>query len=163
MPTFKVLVTLLVVPLLALAGCATDGMHRESSHQEEEHGHSHAAGTEHEHGYAPLEIPENMAVPEVEIEVIKDPAGGWNLHVVTQNFRFAPENSGGESILGEGHAHLYINGPKYARLYGQWFHIPELPPGENTIEVTLNANDHREYAVNGEPISASVTVTVAPQ
>lgn len=65
-----------------------------------------------------------------------------------------------EHYPGEGHAHLYVDGQKIARLYGKWYHIEELSPGQHEITVTLNANDHREYAVNGENISTSTIVVV---
>jgi hypothetical protein len=35
-----------------------------------------------------------------------------------------------------------------------------LDPGEHEIAVTLNANDHADYLVGGEPVRAVATVTV---
>ena len=34
------------------------------------------------------------------------------------------------------------------------------PKGEVTVEVTLNANDHRPLAVNGTPITAREVLTI---
>ena len=117
---------------------------------EHEHGHEHGA----------VEVPEAMAVPKVSIEVLPDPKSGWNLHIMTQDFLFAPERASMEHSPGEGHAHLYVDGEKIGRLYGPWYHISELSPGQHEIRVTLNANDHRDYTVNGEVISASAKLTV---
>lgn len=66
----------------------------------------------------------------------------------------------GDHKPGEGHAHVYVNGAKIGRLYGPWLHLPNLPKGEVTVEVTLNANDHRPLAVNGAPITAREVLTV---
>ncbi|WP_037547442.1 hypothetical protein [Stappia stellulata] len=98
--------------------------------------------------------------PQLGIEVLQDPASGWNLHIETRNFRFAPEHASGAHVDGEGHAHIYINGEKVARHYGNWFHIATLPTGTNSVEVTLNANDHRALAVGSKPLRAKHTVTV---
>ena len=148
--TFAILI---LVALLGLAGCMA-GTTQDMEHM----GHMHS--DDHDHGYEKIEIPEAMAVPRVNIEVNQDPQSGWNVHVTTENFRFAPENSGLEHYPGEGHAHLYVDGQKIARLYAKWYHIEELSSGQHEITVTLNANNHSEYAVNGESISASAIVVV---
>lgn len=98
--------------------------------------------------------------PALDITVMPDPASGWNLRIAARNFRFAPEHASGPHIAGEGHAHVYVNGEKVARHYGEWFHIAALPKGENTVEVSLNANDHRALALDGTPLRASQKVTV---
>jgi hypothetical protein len=114
---------------------------------------------EHSHG-AGMAIPADGDAPSVNISVIKDPMAGWNLHVMPANFRFAPENASKAHIDGEGHAHVYVNGTKLARLYGPWMHLTNLPKGDTTIEVVLNSNDHRPLMVNDKKVSASVSVTV---
>ena len=63
-------------------------------------------------------------------------------------------------MRGEGHAHVYVDGEKAARIYGPWFHLGALPPGEVTLGVTLNANDHSLLAVSGRPLKAEKTITV---
>ena len=35
------------------------------------------------------------------------------------------------------------------RIYGSWHHLPRLKPGKHEILVTLNWNNHDEYAVGG--------------
>jgi hypothetical protein len=98
--------------------------------------------------------------PSVAIRVTPDPMSGHNLYVETEGFAFAPQNASGDNQPGEGHAHVYVNGTKIGRLYGSWLHLPDLPSGEVTVEVTLNANDHRPFAVNGAPITAREVLTV---
>ncbi|MGV6802644.1 MAG: hypothetical protein ACWA49_00450 [Ruegeria sp.] len=140
----------------AANGVTFDGHdHSDPAH----HGGSHAEAMAHDHTTA-VNLPAGPNAPGLEISLTPDPMAGWNLHVAPQNFRFAPEHASLADQSGEGHAHVYVNGQKLARLYGPWMHIAELPTGENTIEVSLNANSHSPLAVDGAPVSASVKVTV---
>jgi hypothetical protein len=86
--------------------------------------------------------------------------GGWNLHIEAENWAFAPERVNETSLPTEGHAHLYVNGEKLTRLYGPWYYLEGLPPGDHTLTVGLNANGHEALTVQGEPIEASVFITV---
>jgi len=99
-------------------------------------------------------------IPTVTLHVTEDRMSGWNLRVETENFTFAPESVGLPHEPGEGHAHLYINGRKADRIYAGWHHLDYLPVGEHTLRVTLNANTHEEYALDGTVISDEVTVSV---
>lgn len=107
-----------------------------------------------------LEVPAGTTVPGLTVEVDEDPVRGWNLYVGTANFDFEPSKVNGESLPTGGHAHLYINDQPMQRIYSTWTHLPELPPGENEIRVTLNANGHETLTTQGEPIEESVTVDV---
>ncbi|MCZ4353900.1 hypothetical protein O4H61_15385 [Roseovarius aestuarii] len=121
------------------------------------HGSAHA-GHDMAHSTA-LEVPA-LNAPQIAVELTPDPMDGYNLHVLTKNFAFAPEAAGLEDARGQGHAHVFINNEKLGRLYGEWMHIPDLPKGEVTVKVTLNSNMHSPLAVSGQPISASSTLIV---
>ena len=138
----------------AANGVTLDGHdHSDPSH--------HGATASHDHSHAAaVNLPAGENAPGLEIESLKDPMSGWNLHVMPRNFRFSPENASLEDKPGEGHAHVYVNGTKLARLYGNWMHIPDLPKGEVEVEVSLNANSHSPLTVDNVPVSASVTVQV---
>ena len=82
--------------------------------------------------------------------------GGYKLQIETSNFTFTPQNIDMAPVIGEGHAHLYVDGVKLARLYGEWHHLPTLPPDAEVLTVALYANNHQGFAVDGEKISASV-------
>jgi hypothetical protein len=105
-----------------------------------------------------LEIPAGEPVPTVELIVHEDAKAGWNLEIVTTNFTFAPEHASTEHVAGEGHAHLYVDGVKIGRVYGDWYHLAELESGDHEVRVTLNANDHRDLATGGETIAATVMI-----
>lgn len=117
------------------------------------HGHDHDA---------PFIVTEAVKVPTVSLEVTPDPTSGWNARLTTTNFKFTPEKaSQDETEVGEGHAHIYRDGEKLARVYSEWFYIPTLPAGSSEISVSLNANSHNPYNYDGVDVGDSVTVEVA--
>ena len=131
-----------------MAGDEMDAM----SHDEMSHDGSHA--------HKQLEVSADLPPPSVELAVYEDVVNGWNLEVQLANFEFAPSTVNEPGPQNEGHAHLYINGEKVTRLYSNWYHLPELSPGDNEIMVTLNTNVHEDLTVNGEIISATTVVSV---
>ena len=113
------------------------------------------------HAHAMTEVDSTLPVPTVSIETSKDSKDGYNIHLVTEHFRFTPELVNNDPVQGEGHAHIYVNGEKIARLYGDWFNLSsdDMQSGENVIEVTLNANDHSEWVIDGQHIADSTSLT----
>ncbi len=105
---------------------------------------------EHKHGK--MEVPQGEAVPTVDLVVYKDAKKGWNLEAKVTNFTFAPEKVNAAPEPGEGHAHLFVNGKKITRLYGSWYYLENLEPGENRVKVTLNANNHADWTSKGKVI-----------
>lgn len=104
-----------------------------------------------------FEIASGALVPTIMIHHSRDPHGGWNFHLMTENFKFTPENSGKDDVMGEGHAHLYINGKKVGRVYGNWFHMA-LGKGPNKVKVTLSTNTHKDYYHEGKAVMGEVEV-----
>lgn len=101
-------------------------------------------------------------VPTVDIGVSKDVVKGWNLETKVKNFRFAPENVNTKNNPGEGHAHIYLNGKKMARLYSSWFHLENLPPGRNKLTVGLKSNTHETLVHNSQKIEDTEVIEVTP-
>ncbi|WP_120498972.1 hypothetical protein [Roseovarius sp. EL26] len=126
-------------------GQAHDGM----DHSAMDHAAMHSKLTE---AKAPL--------PGLDLTLHPDGASSRNLEISLENFAFSPENVNGENTPGAGHAHIYVDGVKLARSYGPWFHISGLSAGEHEIRVTLNANDHSQFAIDGEPVEAKATVVI---
>jgi len=113
------------------------------------------------HGHhAMVMVPEGAPEPTIALEAMEDTKDGFNLHLMTQNFEFTPAMTGHEGDGVAGHAHLYVNGTKIGRVYGNWVHVPAklLGNGSNEIRVTLNDNMHSEWAVAGEPVAAVIEV-----
>lgn len=100
------------------------------------------------------------APPTLDTAVYADPVGGWNLNVITTNFTFDAAAAGLENIEGHGHAHVYVNGVKLSRVYGDWHHIGKLPLGRNDVSVSLYANDHSGLARGGVKITSTSSVIV---
>jgi len=125
--------------------------------------HDHdAAESSHSHDHEMFEVSDIGSAPAITaMTVTEDPKSGWNLTLVTDNFTFAPQNASGQHIDGEGHAHIYVDGEKLTRLYSHNYYLGELAEGEHTIRVTLNTNDHKDYAVDGEVVEASKTIVDA--
>lgn len=121
----------------------------------------HAGSADHAAHDSQLDFGDGGSALGLSMDLTKDPVAGYNLHLRGLNgFTMAPQNAGLANVPGEGHAHVYVNGTKIARLYGQWFHIPALPSGENRVTVTLNANDHSTYTLDGDPIELTQIVVV---
>lgn len=99
------------------------------------------------------------SAPELEIVVVEDAKSGYNIELKTTNFTFTPGNVNGDNVMNEGHGHIYLDGEKIARVYGKYFHYSGSFEGTKTFSATLNANDHSEYAVDGEVIRASLDIT----
>ena len=125
-------------------------------------GHDHATGHNgdgHDHSAVKsIDLPASDAAPTLAVQVFKDPASGWTLQIQKTNFTFAPQNASTADVTGEGHAHLYVNGDKVARIYADWFHIDHLPEGDVLVEVTLNANNHSQLSVDGVPLRVNIQV-----
>jgi hypothetical protein len=141
--------------------------HSDSQDQGSPQPHSTPASAK-EHSHRQIEIPKGHAIPTVELRVIPDSMRGWNVHIQTQNFVFAPEdvNQGSQSVSQapnqpvKGHAHLFVNGQKLTRLYGPWYYLESLPSGHNELRVTLATNQHEDLVYQGNVIETSVMVTV---
>lgn len=113
--------------------------------------------SEQHHMHGMLEIP-SVGAPQIEMDVVKDPTGGWSIALRTANFTFTPGAVNKENTPNTGHAHLYVGDQKMARLYGPYFHMPDLAPGQHEIRVVLSSNDHSFYAIDGTPIEARAIV-----
>jgi hypothetical protein len=155
---------------LFLASCAgedpTEGVDPAAGAEAEQTDDDAAAGTDDtstdDQRPTDADEPEDEAAAEsigVAVEATPDPLMGVNVTVTPTGFRWAPEHASGEHVDGEGHAHLYVDGEKQGRLYGDHVHLP-LEPGEHEIRVTLNGNDHADLVVDGEVIEATTTVEV---
>ena len=150
----------------ASQGVTLDGHDHSQPHdkqiQSKQHGNhkqtdGNSTGSDGHRHSQPRKMPAGSDAPSITAALHEDTVSGWNLHVITSGFRFAPENASKEHVTGEGHAHVYVNGKKIARLYGPWLHIAGLPAGKAVVKVTLNSNDHRPLFIRDKPLEVSVT------
>ena len=101
-------------------------------------------------------LPAGDPAPSLKLHLSPEGDFAWNLHIVTEHFRFAPEDVNAVHVPGEGHAHIYVDGVKLNRVYGPWYHLTGLPEDAREIRVTLNANSHETLSVDGAPVAATV-------
>ena len=113
---------------------------------------------DHAHAHDQIRLDDGPNPPSVSLALFSEATCTYNLHIQTTNFTFSPENVNGNHVPGEGHAHLYVDEIKLARLYGEWHHFT-VPAGSKTITVTLNSNDHATLVVGDAPISAIIQLT----
>ena len=154
MPTTTVFALLTIITLLS--GCFSEPPQakNDADNSLEQHDHS-----QHQHAQLELRsIDANAAVPQLSLSVTADSSSGWNIHIDAEHFRFTPEKIDTDTQAFEGHAHLFVDGFKMARLYGPWYHLKTLTPGEHTLRITLNANDHSQWSHEGQIISASQSI-----
>lgn len=93
--------------------------------------------------------------PELNITVSRDEmlVNNYNLEIQTKNFTFAPNNVSDKHQANKGHAHVYVDGVLISRSYSPYYHIKGLKSGKHKIRVTLNTNNHMEYAIDDKTIS----------
>ncbi len=118
----------------------------------EPHGHSHAPETR---------AAENQMSVNISLE--PDFLGGANLFVETDGFTFAPQNVGKAHSAAEGYGHVYVNGVKIGRIYGEAMQLGNLAVGENEVRVSLYTNDHSSYTWSGNAVEATTTIDTEPE
>jgi hypothetical protein len=120
--------------------------------------HAHSEGT-----IAIHEVVKKFA-PKANLKIEKDPTGGFNVHVVTSNFQWRPDLASKEHVMGEGHAHVYLDGRKILRIYNEWFHLNTYQfatrAGEQILSIEFVGNDHAPYTIQGIPIGVEEIVNV---
>ena len=167
----RALPAVIVAGALVLAACSSDGSSSATETTEASeptttttaapmHDEDAAAGDhDHDHSEA-TEVSADLPTPTIAVAVHEDPMSGWNLEVTVGDFTLAPESVSTDHVDGEGHLHLYIDGEKITRLYGPWYFLGDLEPGEHEIRVELSSNDHSALAKDGVIIDDTVTITV---
>ena len=120
------------------------------------HGHDHAGHGDMGHDMSML-APWTGPAPTIALAVSDDMGDAKNLFMDITGFTFTPETVNTPPVAGTGHVHVYLNGVKYARAYGPWLLVKNAPSG-SVIRVTLNANDHSDWGIDGQPIAAEITV-----
>ncbi|QHJ11629.1 hypothetical protein FX988_01864 [Paraglaciecola mesophila] len=114
------------------------------------------------HEHKARDIGQGTPIPKIQLHVFRDQIDGVNIHVEVDNYRLnAPDTAKQESNNGtilQGHAHVYVNGIKRQRLYGEDAHISQnwLQAGVNQVAVSLNSHQHENWMSEGHNIVGSV-------
>lgn len=125
-----------------------------------------------DHAHLPIEVPADAKQPRLSLNLSRDAVDGFNLQLLSQHFVLGAPPPGlsqedlmalavdEESGLTIGHGHLYVNGQKHQRLYGNSVHLPStlFLGGVNQITVTLNNHGHRYWSLGGRQVLATLFV-----
>ena len=126
-----------------------------------------------DHSHMPIDVPTKTPTPALSLQLTQDVMSGYNLTLSLQRYSITPPPSKALSMAQlmkasinsstgfvEGHAHLYINGTKIQRIYGENIHIPQahFKGGINTVSVTLNNHGHMYWVANKKKILATLYV-----
>ena len=125
-----------------------------------------------DHSHMPIAVPESVKPVALSLALTKDAMSGFNLTLHTRHYNLMPPRqnlSMDESMAAsinadsgyvEGHAHLYINGEKIQRIYGENVHLPEalFKQGTNSISVTLNNHGHMAWTMKGKKIVSTLYI-----
>jgi hypothetical protein len=102
-----------------------------------------------------VEVSEEDGAPTLEAEFVQD---GNNVTITwSTSLVISAVNYGADHVVGEGHAHVYVDGEKVAGLKNtDAYTVEGLSAGKHTIELTLQRNDHDSYEVS-ESFEVEVT------
>ena len=116
------------------------------------------------HEHKALDIGEGTPVPKIELSAYRDATDGINIHVEIDNYVLnAPDlaiDTPDHKVAGvlQGHAHVFVNGIKRQRLYGNDLHVPQswLIEGVNQVAVSLNSHQHENWMSGDHNIVGSI-------
>lgn len=126
-----------------------------------------------DHSHIPIAAPKSAPYATLSISVAEDIMSGYNLKIQTENFRLIPpprDVTNMEVFMKptidkstgfiEGHAHLYINGEKIQRIYGNNIHLPAslFRNGINQINVTLNNHAHMYWTQDDKKVLSTLFI-----
>ncbi|MCH9675211.1 MAG: copper chaperone PCu(A)C, partial [Gammaproteobacteria bacterium] len=118
----------------------------------------HAASAGHDHSKT-IDVPAAEA-PRLTLSGELHGSGMVNLKINVSKFRFSFDSVDKPHVAGVGHAHLYINGTKIGRVFEATHTLDGLAPGVHEILVSLHANTHEGYAVDGRPVMARLILAI---
>ena len=125
-------------------------------HSEHEHEH------EHEHGDAGdvIDLSSVADPPAVSVVATPDGEGGLVLAIELENFELVPLDTNTGNQPRQGHLHVELDGMTVAMISENHYHLSNLVNGHHEIVVSLSAIDHRNYYLDGKPISDSAMVMI---
>lgn len=127
-----------------------------------------------DHSHIPVALPDGVATPSLSLSVSRDWMSGLNLQIHTEDYHLIPPPTGlgmaelmqpsinADTGAAEGHAHLYINGEKIQRIYGDHAHLPDtlFKPGLNQINVSINNHGHMYWTAQQRQILATLYINL---
>ncbi len=154
---------LLVLTFFYVAACGDEDSTVKKNHSTTtvasvEHEHEH----EHEHGDVVdvIDLSSVADPPAVSVAATLDGEGGAMLAIELENFELVPLETKSGNQPRQGHLHIELDGSTVAMISENHYHLSNLVNGHHEISVSLSAIDHRNYYLDGKPISDSVMVMI---
>ena len=154
---------LLVLTFFYVAACGDEGNTVKKNHSTTtvasvEHEHEH----EHEHGGVVdvIDLSSVADPPAVSVAATLEGEGGVMLEIELENFELVPLETKSGNQPRQGHLHVELDGATVAMISENHYHLSNLVNGHHEISVSLSAIDHRNYYLDGKPISDSVMVMI---
>ncbi|GHB03918.1 hypothetical protein GCM10009069_28140 [Algimonas arctica] len=125
-----------------------------------------------DHSHIPVAVPEGVPSPRLSATLTRDVMSGYNLRLHIDQYEMtappiavamenlmAPRINASTGFI-QGHAHLYINGEKIQRVYGNSIHIPatQFREGMNQLNITINNHAHMFWTYEDKEIISSLFV-----
>ncbi len=151
----KVLLALTVVLLISCGSSSSEN--NSQADMSMEHEDSHEGG--HDHGNS-LDVSQLANPPIVTMSGTPGETGEVVLNFSIENLELIPVNPPSEHEAGQGHLHLHVDGVSVAMLDETSYTVNDLTQGLHSFRVTVSTNDHREYSVNGEIVSDSISLEI---
>ena len=161
--------TLLSTPFLLLP-LAVIAAQQEAQKQEKTNSTSGSSEVM-DHAHLPIEVPDGAPKPALSIDLVADSMNGYNLYLLTQRYSLTPTPKSlmtmsdmmeatidDKTGFVDGHAHLYVNGEKVQRIYGNAVHMPQtlFKKGINVVTVTINNHGHMYWTVDDKKVVATI-------
>ena len=131
---------------------------------------SASATTVEIHQHKSKDIGQGTLVPKIELRVFRDVMDGVNVHIEVANYVLNAPDLSTKSISSEegilqGHAHVFVNGTKRQRLYGNDIHIPQswLKDGVYQVAISLNSHQHENWVSEKQNIVGLVFLDLSKQ
>ena len=121
-------------------------------------GEAHGDGS-HDHS-ALIDLSGLTEAPTVLVTAVADGAGGAILEFAVTGLELVPVDPPAGHRPGQGHLHVAVDGNVVAMTAETVFPVTGLSNGHHDVAVTLSANDHRNYGLDGESIGATTTIMV---
>ncbi len=117
------------------------------------------------HSYRMLDVTNAERIPAItKMEILKEPEDmGYDIYVEMENWTFTPEFVGQTYKENQGHIHVYLDGKKAGRMYGNYYYLGKLSKGKHKIAITINGDDHTAFTVknkHGKDIMIGRTETI---
>ncbi len=138
-------------------GALLEAKNEKTDHDHSEHNHG---GHDHHSDEDVIDLSSITDPPNVSVVAIPDDQGGVRIEIELENFELVPLETKSGNQPRQGHLHVELDGATVAMISENHYHLSNLVNGHHEIAISLSSIDHRNYYLDGKPISDSVMVMI---